>query len=262
MPVIYRVMLDSIKVQYIDDPVLSNLAKTITNKVAIFGQRSYSGWPIGLEKAVISLLQSGKSRRLNYSKLDQYRATSSSCPGINNILMRPDSELAAKYLWSRPDGIVKTEDLVTLNRILGGSPNPKIRRMPCRVFDRDNDWKLFYLEPDLVHETLEEWIVRYQNTKNSIVEEIVTLLQFLLIHPFMDGNGRLSRLLLQHKLAEHGFTNYPLLPVGPVLRCEMSRFSRSMRDWAVGGSILPPLGILLEALNDTADLVTELLSGD
>lgn len=66
------------------------------------------------------------------------------------------------------------------------------------------------------HQLMDEWYLLYQRLMNSglpvIVKAAVLSSQFIYIHPFMDGNGRVSRYIIQDLMARSG-----MLPKGLVL---------------------------------------------
>jgi Fic family protein len=54
------------------------------------------------------------------------------------------------------------------------------------------------------------WYRRQKNTLNPVVLAALVHLKFVTIHPFSDGNGRISRLLMNFVLHKHGF---PMLTI-------------------------------------------------
>lgn len=99
--------------------------------------------------------------------------------------------------------------------------------------------------PDLCRELMES-LMRFANEAPSQIDPLVAAgiisFGFVLIHPFMDGNGRLSRFLIHQALCRAGaLDNGLLLPVSVAMKREELRylealqtFSRPARDfWEV-----------------------------
>ncbi len=67
--------------------------------------------------------------------------------------------------------------------------------------------------PDMVPALLDEW-AKYINSsprETVLVQAAISLYQFEAIHPFIDGNGRVGRLLITLLLCERGVMTEPLL---------------------------------------------------
>ncbi|MBK5003189.1 Fic family protein [Pseudomonas sp. S31] len=99
--------------------------------------------------------------------------------------------------------------------------------------------------PELCRELM-EGLMRFANTAPQQVDPLVAAgiisFGFVFLHPFMDGNGRLSRFLIHHALCQSGaLENGLLLPVSVAMKREermymetLQLFSRPVRDfWEV-----------------------------
>ena len=99
--------------------------------------------------------------------------------------------------------------------------------------------------PRLAHELMGE-LMRFANSSAGTLDPIiaagVTSFGFVFIHPFGDGNGRLSRFLFHHALCQSGrLPNGLLLPVSAVMKKHeadyleaLQAFSRPARErWTV-----------------------------
>lgn len=81
------------------------------------------------------------------------------------------------------------------------------RRVPVRIMGAAVEPP----QPYLVPVQMEALLAEYKNTKLHPIESAARFhLQFESIHPFIDGNGRTGRLLLNLMLMQHG---YPLIDV-------------------------------------------------
>ncbi|MGL4331134.1 MAG: Fic family protein [Clostridium sp.] len=59
--------------------------------------------------------------------------------------------------------------------------------------------------PDKVKKQLEEAVDRFNNSEKELLDILKFKLDFVRIHPFMDGNGRISRLVMNGLLTAKGF---------------------------------------------------------
>lgn len=75
--------------------------------------------------------------------------------------------------------------------------------------------------PELCRELMKEWLALVNNMPsdvNPLVLGAILSFGFVFIHPFMDGNGRLSRFMFHHVLCQQGsLSNGLILPVSAVL---------------------------------------------
>jgi len=55
-----------------------------------------------------------------------------------------------------------------------------------------------------------DWLCKYDPRKNVVEFACLAHCRFVSIHPFGDGNGRISRLIMNYILLKH---NYPLLMI-------------------------------------------------
>lgn len=99
--------------------------------------------------------------------------------------------------------------------------------------------------PDLVPEMMDEWMA-FANAAPTLIDPIVAAaiasFGFVFIHPFMDGNGRLSRFLFHQALCRSGrLSKGALLPVSVAMKrheddylAVLQRYSRPVREfWGV-----------------------------
>jgi Fic family protein len=117
--------------------------------------------------------------------------------------------------------------------------------------------------PEDVDELMRGWAAAYQRLLAPEVDAVtaaaVVAFGFVLLHPFLDGNGRIHRLLLHHVLARRGFgPEDVILPVSSSIVRDrrgydavLERYANAIAphvEWAFG-----PEGDL-RVLNDTAHL--------
>lgn len=58
--------------------------------------------------------------------------------------------------------------------------------------------------PALMHKILDVYHNKHMQEQDPVVAAILLMMNFLWVHPFHDGNGRVSRLILQTLLYQHG----------------------------------------------------------
>lgn len=90
--------------------------------------------------------------------------------------------------------------------------------------------------PDLCRELMEELMTfanRSSKQVDPLVAAAVTAFGFVFLHPFMDGNGRLSRFLIHQTLCHSGaLENGLLLPVSVAMKHEESNYLAALKDFS------------------------------
>lgn len=71
--------------------------------------------------------------------------------------------------------------------------------------------------------------------------------EFVKIHPFLDGNGRTSRLIMNYQLLYHGF---PPISINKDNRLE---YYRTLEEYAVKGNLIPFIDLIAELENEQLD---------
>jgi Fic family protein len=90
-----------------------------------------------------------------------------------------------------------------------------------------------------------------------LVQNAVLHAQFELIHPFLDGNGRLGRLLLVYFLVARGRLTAPLLYLSSYLERERPRYYEALQAVSERGDVVPWVDLFLTAVQTQAsDAVT------
>ncbi len=109
--------------------------------------------------------------------------------------------------------------------------------------------------PDL----LADW-ERFANEEAEmplLVQNAVLHAQFETIHPFLDGNGRLGRLLLVYFLIVRGRLSAPLLYLSSYVERERRRYSDALQAVSARGDIVPWVDLFLTAVqSEASDAVT------
>lgn len=90
--------------------------------------------------------------------------------------------------------------------------------------------------PDLCRELMEE-LMAFANQSSRQVDPLVAAavaaFGFVFLHPFMDGNGRLSRFLIHQTLCHSGaLENGLLLPVSVAMKHEEANYLEALKDFS------------------------------
>ncbi len=90
--------------------------------------------------------------------------------------------------------------------------------------------------PELCRELMDE-LLAFANGAAAGIDPLVAAgvisFGFVLLHPFMDGNGRLSRFLVHHSLCRAGaLENGLLLPVSVAMKREEKRYLEALQDFS------------------------------
>lgn len=99
------------------------------------------------------------------------------------------------------------------------------------------DWERFAHEPPELPRLIQHALLHYQ---------------FETLHPFLDGNGRIGRLLCVFLLVEHGRLPAPLLYLSAHLERDRERYYEALQAVRERGEVLPWIGLFLAAVHSQA----------
>jgi Fic family protein len=108
--------------------------------------------------------------------------------------------------------------------------------------------------PEQLAALLTDW-ERFANEDSDmplLVQNAVLHTQFETIHPFLDGNGRLGRLLLVYFLIARGRLSAPLLYLSSYLERERRRYYEALQAVSERGDIVPWIDLFLTAVQTQA----------
>lgn len=108
--------------------------------------------------------------------------------------------------------------------------------------------------PEELADALADW-ERFANEESDmplLVQNALLHAQFETIHPFLDGNGRLGRLLLVLFLIARGRLTAPLLYVSAGIERERDRYYAALRATRTHGDALPWIKLFLEVVRSQA----------
>jgi Fic family protein len=95
---------------------------------------------------------------------------------------------------------------------------------------------------------------------NPLAIATAAMLHCLVVHPFSDGNGRLSFLLFQYSLFRSGVLTHPLVPLGPFLEKHRSEYLDALIRFAVDDTMVPFCTLVERAAEATAIASEEALT--
>lgn len=85
-----------------------------------------------------------------------------------------------------------------------------------------------------------------------LIQNALLHYQFETLHPFLDGNGRLGRLLIVFLLVEHGRLTAPMLYLSSYLERDRERYYEALQTVREAGDPLPWIELLLTAVHTQA----------
>jgi len=100
---------------------------------------------------------------------------------------------------------------------------------------------------------LEKWIKTERDTMHPVRFAAMLHLKFVTIHPFIDGNGRVARLLMNTALIQDG---YMLAIIPPILRVD---YIKTLRDYQLRGNAEPFCNLVAERVYESEKEIIRLL---
>ncbi|MDR1856829.1 MAG: Fic family protein [Desulfovibrio sp.] len=120
------------------------------------------------------------------------------------------------------DGL-NIENICTMHRMLtkdiDAAESGNYRKINVIIAGTSHDLPAYQDVPELM-DKFESWIVENKHKFHPVIYAILLHKELVFIHPFSDGNGRISRLAMNTILLQNGYL--PII-VPPILRLEYSR---------------------------------------
>ena len=136
--------------------------------------------------------------------------------------------------------------------VLADKPMDKgtYRRVPVRILGAYTE----PVQPYLIEPKMNELLLDYKNDNGNIVEKLALFhIKFEGIHPFIDGNGRTGRLLVNLELMKAG---YPPIDIKFIDR---KRYYDAFDTYHTKGDLSPMTKLFAEYLNARLDEYLEIL---
>jgi Fic family protein len=157
----------------------------------------------------------------------------------------------------REKGMLTTNDFVAIQGVVESS-KPGIRKTPVTIRSGSTA-EVLYTPPvgekelrDLLHN-----LERYMNDKNDETDPLIKMAvmhhQFEAIHPFLDGNGRVGRILMVLYLVLAGRLDHPILFLSGWVQQQKSAYYRLLRETTETRNYGPLILYFLEAVTKQAN---------
>lgn len=202
--------------------------RSMIDRINAFDQ---SGWPFGLEKCLAGqidmTLPISSPQILNWPKGPlSYHLDQSAAFGFDRV----DSELISLSVWSKvKSGNLSAFDLQNACRIARGNPRMRTSDIFTKRFDSGE--RVRFTRPETVAKRLSQLIMDINQVEpgsGNFRFCVYAMVEFLAIHPFYDGNGRVGRALFQSLLGKVFGLKKSLVPVGAV-----QFFNRKVYLWCL-----------------------------
>ena len=203
----------------------------------------------GTQASLSDLLQAeaaeGEKPSEDVAEVERYLAATRH--GYQSIRTLPISQRLLKELHA-----------ILLEGVRGAEKQPgELRRSPVWIgATHDNPDSAIFVPPlpDEVPDALADWET-FVNTPDGLPTLIRCALmhyQFETIHPFLDGNGRIGRLLVNLMLAEEGRLSRPLLYLSGYFESHRSEYYHRLQKVREEGQIQEWLQFFLHAVKEQA----------
>jgi Fic family protein len=161
---------------------------------------------------------------------------------------------AEAYEWIRQQSNTKI-DSITQNTILhlhqlilqkiDDINAGKYRTVPVRIAGST----VVMPNPAKVPKLMSEFIARlHQNTTDPVTQAVEAHFRFVSIHPFVDGNGRTGRLIMNLMLMQSGY------PPAIIRKEDRSQYIKHIEKGQLGGSLAEYYQFMYEAIDRSLDI--------
>lgn len=137
-----------------------------------------------------------------------------------------------------------------------------IRKSPVTI-KNDNTGEVLYTPPDnekIIRDllkNLEDFINNHDDTIDPLVKMAVFHYQFEAIHPFLDGNGRVGRILMILYLVMSGRLQFPVLFLSGYIQKHKSQYYKLLNQCSQTGDFKDFILYMLTAVREQAEQTEE-----
>lgn len=238
------------------DPTLLVRAQRVTDAMQQVASCMPSGWPIGLEQRLFAyhwpleaIDQAGVAceQRANWPDTRLIDTAPR-----QQIFSRPPSEYGLIRLFEAMNRNDFSADTVIAAVALFGVP-ALIRKGPITTTPFASGEVIEFTNPEVLAQRFERLVNRVRRPDPSLpplVKAVSVYFETTLLHPLVDGNGRLARALFQCSLKQDLGIATPIFPLGPGLEPHKAKLLRAKFYWYFEGNASPLVQIIL-AITDT-----------
>jgi hypothetical protein len=209
-----------------------------------------AGWPVGLEQFLLEAeVEFGAFPLSPVPKALPWLFNVSPPPDPAFYAKRPHSELAAYKAWEFIPGGMTIAGLKAPHRALGLSGQIRSTRMSVMITQEGT--RLDYLHAPLIDERITAFLEHVNDNPLRLAPlhlAVTAMMDFLIIHPFEDGNGRMARLMFQWTLARHKILTKPILPLLPAIRKGRAPYLLAIYNWEFANDPRPLVDFVSHAI--------------
>ncbi|MEX0719047.1 MAG: Fic/DOC family N-terminal domain-containing protein [Candidatus Paceibacterota bacterium] len=151
---------------------------------------------------------------------------------------------SVEYLKNKPSGenLIKTLHFTLLSSVRGKEKDPgNFRRTTVHLGkpgSKVDEAAYVPPKPDEITELMKNWVeFVHESDVDLLIKVAISHYQFEAIHPFMDGNGRVGRLMIPIIMYEQEIINYPYFYISEYFEQHRSEYYDALRlvdreqDW-------------------------------
>lgn len=220
-------------------------------------------WPMGLEQHLVS----HHSKAFKFAGREDEKVIDSlgmrlrPMP-LEEVGARPKSELAAFFMWQRmKSGPLDLATVVRANALLGGSGAFRSGRTGTRTTVSGHRIMFDCRQP--AEQAVSDWLNEFHSpvARSQVLERGIWLyMNFLISHPFTDGNGRTARLLFQAYLMANDLIAGPVMPIAPFVLCNQRASISTSLDWEINHNPTGFYKFFRKGVLQTKKIVNRLIS--
>lgn len=220
--------------------------------VSSYASNSIEGNPLPLTE-VKSILK---------SRPENLRESEREILNYNQVLVALDQQMKSENLALSIDLLLRIHSQLT-SGILPAHESGRFRKMPVVVND-PRSGRVVYLPPD--HEQVPQMVadlVQFVNHNQGIINELILAgifhKQMVIIHPFMDGNGRTTRLATKVLLAKMGLNTFNLFSFENYYNQNVTRYFQQVGEYGDYNELAEEIDFSAWLEYFTGGLIDELL---